>query len=100
MKPLRNYQQALRYEINNDKSFFFTHEGIGRHINRSIRKWTRYKQSKFPFTYLSCPIYSGGKKKSYFTNISKHILNKVVGWKGKFLSLGGKAIIVKRILQS
>ncbi|XP_060202921.1 uncharacterized protein LOC132631356 [Lycium barbarum] len=47
-----------------------------------------------------CPIYCGRKRISYFSDISKKILNKIAGWQGRFLSPGGKATIIKHVLQS
>ncbi|XP_059285096.1 uncharacterized protein LOC132038443 [Lycium ferocissimum] len=100
MNLLRLYQNASGQEINNDKTFFITHSKTNRIYNRRIRRWTGYKQSSFPFTYLGCPIYSGRKRISYFSDISKKVLNKIAGWQGRFLSPGGKATIIKHVLQS
>ncbi|XP_060185005.1 uncharacterized protein LOC132614552 [Lycium barbarum] len=100
MNLLRLYQNASGQEINNDKTFFITHSKTNMIYNRRIRRWKGYKQSSFPFTYLGCPIYSGRKRISYFSDISKKVLNKIAGWQGRFLSPGGKATIIKHVLQS
>ncbi|XP_060188598.1 uncharacterized protein LOC132617573 [Lycium barbarum] len=100
MKQLKLYQRASGQEINKDKTCFLTHSKTDRIYNRRIRRWTGYKQATFPFTYLGCPIYCGRKRISYFSDISKKIINKIAGWQGRFLSPGGKAVIIKHILQS
>ncbi|XP_060170376.1 uncharacterized protein LOC132601292 [Lycium barbarum] len=100
MNLLRLYQKASGQEINKDKTFFLTHSKMDMIYNRRIRRWTGYKQSSFPFTYLGCPISCGRKRISYFSDISKKILNKIAGWQGRFLSPGGKATIIKHVLQS
>ncbi|XP_060200487.1 uncharacterized protein LOC132628739 [Lycium barbarum] len=100
MNLLGLYQNDFGQEINNDKTFFITHSKTNRIYNKRIRRWTGYKQSSFPFTYLGCPIYSGRKRISYFSDISKKVLNKIAGWQGRFLSPGGKATIIKHVLQS
>ncbi|XP_060195293.1 uncharacterized protein LOC132624546 [Lycium barbarum] len=100
MKQLYFYQKASGQEINTDKTFFLTHSKTDRLYNRKIKRWTGFKQSTFPFIYLGCPIYCGRKRIYYFSNISKKILNKIAGWQGIFLSPGGKAVVIKHILQS
>lgn len=57
MKQFRNHQRASGQEINNDKSFFLTHDKTKRLTNRRIKRWTGYKQAIFPFTCLGCHIY-------------------------------------------
>ena len=56
--------------------------------------------STFPFHYLGCPIYTGKKKNSLFTDLATKVINKSSGWQNNFLSPGGKALIIKHILQS
>ncbi|KAL3377123.1 hypothetical protein AABB24_003501 [Solanum stoloniferum] len=100
MKLLYKYQLASGQEVNRDKSFFLTHHKTDNLFNRRIKRWTGFTQSSFPFNYLGCPIYTGAKKICYFSDISKKILNKIAGWQGRLLSSGGKAVIIKHILQS
>ncbi|WMV12183.1 hypothetical protein MTR67_005568 [Solanum verrucosum] len=100
MKLLNKYQLASGQEVNRDKSFFLTHHKTDNLLNRRIKRWTGFTQSSFPFNYLGCPIYTGAKKICYFSDISKKILNKIAGWQGRLLSSGGKAVIIKHILQS
>lgn len=100
MKLLKKYQNASGQEINKDKRFFLTHSKTSRVHNRRIKTWTCYSQSSFPFNYLGCSIYCGWKKIKYVSYIFKKIINKISGWQGRLLSPGGKAIIIKHILQS
>nr|XP_009793107.1 PREDICTED: uncharacterized protein LOC104240027 [Nicotiana sylvestris] len=100
MEVLNDYQHASGQEINRDKSFFLTHNSRNRRVNRRIKRWTGFKQVEFPFTYLGCPIYIGRKKNCYFSDLASKVLNKASGWQGNLLSFGGRAIIIKHILQS
>ncbi|WMV20354.1 hypothetical protein MTR67_013739 [Solanum verrucosum] len=42
----------------------------------------------------------GKKRINYFTEIAKKIMNKIVGWQGRFLSPGGKVVLIQHVLQS
>ncbi|XP_060184706.1 uncharacterized protein LOC132614307 [Lycium barbarum] len=48
----------------------------------------------------SCPIYHGRKKISYLSDIAKAVVNKIKGWQGSMLASGGKATLIKHVLQS
>ncbi|XP_060170402.1 uncharacterized protein LOC132601318 [Lycium barbarum] len=100
MKILKDYQHVSGQEINQDKSFFITHKSTNYRSNRRINRWTGFKQSEFPFTYLGCPIYTGRKKVCYFSNLVSKVQIKTGGWQSKFLSFGGKYLIISHILQS
>ncbi|OIT04251.1 putative ribonuclease h protein [Nicotiana attenuata] len=100
MYQLSEYQLASGQEINRDKSQFYTQEGTESHIRRRNKRWTGYKQANFPFIYLGYTIYTGRKKICHYTEISNKVMNKVEGWQGRFLSKGGKEIIIKHILRS
>ncbi|XP_009609968.1 uncharacterized protein [Nicotiana tomentosiformis] len=91
---------SMGQEINKDKSFFLTQNFIDKRTNRRIKRWTGFNQAKFPFTYLGCPIYTGRKKVCHFSDLATKVLNKAGAWQGKLLSFGGRAIIIKHVLQS
>ncbi|KAK0583096.1 hypothetical protein LWI29_033303 [Acer saccharum] len=50
--------------------------------------------------YLGLPCFIGCKKKDLFSDISSRIWDKIKGWRDKFLSIGGKEILIKTIIQS
>lgn len=100
MRQLKEYQIVFGQEINKDKSAFMIHDSTTRLTKKRLKRWTGYKYALFPFTYLGCLIYTEKKRISYFSGITNNIMNKVISWKGKLLSAGGEAIIIKHILQS
>ncbi|XP_059285601.1 uncharacterized protein LOC132039072 [Lycium ferocissimum] len=110
MKKLRQYEDVSGQEINMEKSFFLTPTYTIEHNRRKrkrrrkrrrmIKRGTGFKHHHFPFKYLGCPIYHGRKKISYFSDIAKAVVNKIKGWQGSMLSSGGKATLIKHVLQS
>ena len=50
--------------------------------------------------YLGLPSMIGWSKKLIFAEIKEKVYKKLAGWKGKFLSLGGKEILIKAVAQA
>ncbi|KAI9156545.1 hypothetical protein LWI28_008377 [Acer negundo] len=50
--------------------------------------------------YLGLPCFTGRKKKEIFSDILSKIWDKIKGWHDKFLSIGGKEILIKAVIQS
>lgn len=100
MRQLESYQEASGQEVNKEKSCFITHHELHPRANRKIKNWNGYKHSKFTFTYLRCPIYKSRKKIGLFIDLATKVINKVGGSQSNMLSAGGKALIIKHILQS
>lgn len=53
----------------------------------------------FPFTYLGCPVYYGRKNAAHFEEVLRTISRRISCWQNKFLSFGGKFILVNHVLQ-
>lgn len=50
--------------------------------------------SLFPFTFLGLPIGANPSRRSSWDPILSKLRNKLSSWKGKFVSLGGRVIIL------
>ncbi|KAG5585843.1 hypothetical protein H5410_046277 [Solanum commersonii] len=53
-----------------------------------------------PLTYLGCPLFVGRPRIIYFSDLINKVLCKITGWQTRLLSYGGRAILVKHVLQS
>ncbi|XP_058757247.1 uncharacterized protein LOC131630489 [Vicia villosa] len=53
-----------------------------------------------PFVYLGFPIFVGKPKAIHFLSLAGKIRMKVASWKAKLLSMAGRVLLVKTIIQS
>ena len=50
--------------------------------------------------YLGLPSFIGRSKMQVFAILKERIGQKLAGWKGKLLSMGGKEILIKAVAQA
>nr|XP_033513189.1 uncharacterized mitochondrial protein AtMg00310-like isoform X1 [Nicotiana tomentosiformis]XP_033513190.1 uncharacterized mitochondrial protein AtMg00310-like isoform X2 [Nicotiana tomentosiformis] len=98
LDSLSTYEQISGQQINKDKcSFSLAPSATQRSITR-IRRITGMRHEPLPIQYLGCPIYSSRKKVSIFSNMVSKVINKIRGWHLKFLSTGGRAVLIRHVL--
>ncbi|XP_055814563.1 uncharacterized protein LOC129884258 [Solanum dulcamara] len=100
MRILRKYEQTSGQKINMNKSAVYMHNKVAGDISIIVEIVTGMNRREFPFMYLGCPIYHCRRKKEFFNTLTLKIMNRLQGWKGKMLSFGGRAILIKHVLQS
>ncbi|KAK2638217.1 hypothetical protein Ddye_026012 [Dipteronia dyeriana] len=50
--------------------------------------------------YLGLPCFMGRSKRELFTNIVDRVWGRIKGWGEKLLSIGGKEIFIKALIQT
>ncbi|KAK6782008.1 hypothetical protein RDI58_019804 [Solanum bulbocastanum] len=100
MQTLATYERVSGQLINKAKSHFLLHPNAFRTTSDRIRKSTGFHQKQAPITYLGCPLFIGRPKLIYFSELINKIVNRVTGWQSRILSYGGKATLIKHVLQS
>ena len=50
--------------------------------------------------YIGLPSFIGRSKKQVFPTLKERIGQKLAGWKGKLLSMGGKEVLIKAVAQA
>ncbi|XP_060182976.1 uncharacterized protein LOC132612923 [Lycium barbarum] len=99
MGILKNYEPTSGQKINMDKSAVYMHNNVTGDISITVEIVTDINRKEFPFMYLGCPIYHCRRKKEFFNALILKIMNRLQGWKGKMLSFGGRAILIKHVLR-
>lgn len=51
-----------------------------------------------PLQYLGNVLYRGRRKKIYFQHLVDKVSRRLQGWQGRFLSPGGRLILVRHVL--
>ncbi|GAU16975.1 hypothetical protein TSUD_37330 [Trifolium subterraneum] len=58
------------------------------------------KVGKIPFFYLGLPIGGDSRRLSFWEPVLDRLKNRLSGWKNRFLSFGGRLVLLKSVLSS
>lgn len=98
-RVLSQYELVSRQKINYHKSSVSFSKYLGDQQKEAILSDLGMKCSDRKELYLGMPYALGGTRKQFFTVLTSRIWKKAHGWKEKFLSKGGKEILIKAVLQ-
>ncbi|KAK4706459.1 hypothetical protein R3W88_033984 [Solanum pinnatisectum] len=100
MQTLNAYEESSGQLVNKEKSHFMIHSSTFTSTRDRIKRITDYEPKEGVTTYLGCPLFAGRPRIIYFSDLINKVLHRIIGWQVKILSYGGKAILIKHILQS
>nr|XP_009624162.1 uncharacterized protein LOC104115277 [Nicotiana tomentosiformis] len=100
MEVLRAYETASGQLVNTAKSSVYMHHSTSMEVVTKVERITGIGRHDFPFTYLGCPILYSRRKMDYYQGLITKVLDKLHSWKGKLLSIGGRAVLISHVLQS
>nr|XP_009784530.1 PREDICTED: uncharacterized protein LOC104232953 [Nicotiana sylvestris] len=100
MEVLNAYEAASGQLINKAKSAIYVHHSTSDEIVRKIEGITGIQRKDFPFIYLGCPIFYKRRKMEYYEDLISKVLDKLQAWKGKLLSIRGRAVLISSVLQT
>ncbi|XP_015167940.1 uncharacterized protein [Solanum tuberosum] len=100
MKVLGNYEKVSGQEVNKMKSSVSLSNKEHSHSKRRIQEITGMTYKSLPIKYLGCPLYEGRKNNALFSGMMSKILHRIGGWQTKFLSIGGRSVLIKHVLLS
>lgn len=78
MKSLSIYETIFDHLINKDKSHFMIPENTPSYIIELIREITGFTQKSNPITYLGCPLYIGGQRITYYSDLVVKMSKKIL----------------------
>lgn len=100
METLSNYERVSGQEFNKLKSSVSLSNKKDEQARQRVEAITGMTYKGFPIKYLGCPLYEGRKNYALFPELMGKILHRIGGWQNKFLSIGGRAVLIKHILSS
>ncbi|XP_019245221.1 PREDICTED: uncharacterized protein LOC109225083 [Nicotiana attenuata] len=100
MQILSSYEAASGQLINKSKSAVYMHHSARAQVIEKVQRITGIPNQEFPFTYLGCPIFYLRRRMNYYQDLITKVMNKLQNWKGKLLSIGGRAVLITHVLQS
>ncbi|XP_027120639.2 uncharacterized protein [Coffea arabica] len=100
MQTIENYEAVSGHEINVQKCGFMVHAKLPRQCVARVRRLTGFGLKSFPVRYLGCPLFVGRRKCLYFMELVQSIISKVSSWSSRFLSNGGRIVLIKHVLSA
>nr|XP_027066533.1 uncharacterized protein LOC113692333 [Coffea arabica] len=100
MRVLEAYQRSSGQMLNAHKSGYLVHPSLSVARRRVIERITGFSRQVFPTRYLGFPLYIGRCKTSFFAEVCQKVMGKILSWKSKFLSSGGRLILIKHVLSA
>ena len=99
-ETLSLYESALGQKINIDKSSIFFSPNTSQELKDDIINILGSMHYSNHTKYLGLPSIIGRSKKLVFAEIKEKVGKKLVGWKGKLLSVVGKKVLIKAVVQA
>jgi hypothetical protein len=70
------------------------------HVQAEIKQLLRYDTESFEEKYLGLPVPEGQMRKGKFKSLKERFQKRLSDWVEKYLSSGGKEVLIKAILQA
>ncbi|XP_071920660.1 uncharacterized protein [Coffea arabica] len=82
------------------KSGYFVHPSVSPARRRVVERIIGFSRQNFPVRYLGFPLYIGKCKSLYFGKVCHAISARILSWRSKLLSPGGRLVLIKHVLSS
>jgi len=79
MKTLGTYEAVSDQLINKSKSHFMIPANTPPDIISIIQEITGFSQKTSPISYLGCPLYIGGQRIIYYSELVAKVVKKISG---------------------
>nr|XP_027082456.1 uncharacterized protein LOC113704781 [Coffea arabica] len=100
MRVLDMYQLASEQLVSAQKSGYLVHPSVPPARRRVVERITGFSRQHFPVRYLGFPLYIGRCKSLYFGEVCHAISARILSWRSKLLSPGGRLVLIKHVLSS
>lgn len=97
---MARYEAATGQMVNKSKSAFVISKHCPIQHVRMVTHLTVINQGSLPMRYLGYMLFKGRRTTSIFRYLIDSIHKRLMGWSGKFLSPGGRLLLIKHVLSS
>ena len=94
------YQKCSGQLVNKSKSCFLTPTWCPPARRAVVARLAGFSFKAFPIKYLGCPLFVGRKVCSLFTGMVDSITARIKSWSSKWLSFGGRLVLLNSVLLS
>ncbi|KAA3459595.1 reverse transcriptase [Gossypium australe] len=97
---LEEYSKASGQQVNYDKSLIYFGTSVDQNMREQITNILGVRVSVKLEKYLGLPMIVGRRNQWAFANFVDRFRKRIESWNFRFLSMGGKEVFVKAILQA
>ncbi|KAL9687653.1 hypothetical protein QQ045_032060 [Rhodiola kirilowii] len=97
---LVQFERASGQRVNLEKSEIVFSRNTPIDIQQRVAAVLMVRQVPSHSKYLGLPLVVGQRKVEVFNSIVEKVWNKINDWKNKFLSMAGREVLIKAVLQS
>ncbi|KAA3450197.1 reverse transcriptase [Gossypium australe] len=97
---LQEYEQCAGQKVNYDKSLVYYGANISAEVKGDITNFLGVREASNPEKYLGLPMMVGRRKTWAFVEFLDRFRKRVDGWNYRCLSMGGKEVFIKSVLQA
>ncbi|KAA3469410.1 reverse transcriptase [Gossypium australe] len=97
---IRDYEMASGQRVNFDKSLIYFGANVDTNVKETIMNLLGVRVASNSEKYLGLPMMVGQKKTWAFANFIDRFRIRIEGWSLRYLSMEGKKVFVKSVLQA
>ena len=94
------YCEVSGQKVNCQKSCFLVHPALPPQRRSMIGTVTGFSHKTFPCKYLGCLLFIGRRRTSYFAEVCNAVTTRILSWRHRILSTGGKIVLLRSVLSS
>jgi ribonuclease HI len=98
MGAFKDYGDISGQLVNWGKSSIYFGSSVSPSRIGSLQSLVGMQIGQLPFSYLGVPLFRGKPRKAVLQPIADKILSKFAKWKGKSLSLAGRATLIRSVI--
>ena len=100
LRIINTYGLASGQQLNREKSAVFFWRGIAPELKTALKQAIGINKEGGMGMYLGLPEKICGSKQEVFSFVQDRLNNRINSWSAKFLSKGGKEILIKSVAQA